>query len=193
MLFALPAVGLKEQREERRRSLEPRCEKAASLVIDTKEPAVMWCELNDEGDLLERLVPGAVQVAGADSDEAKEERLTAFSAGQIRVLVTKQRIAGWGMNWQHCAHMTDFPSHSFEGYYQKVRRFWRFGQKRPVTVDLVTTEGGRGVAKNMQRKAEQAERMFAALVSYMNASLAIERSQAFAKEQDAIPWLSTIN
>lgn len=193
MLFALPAVGLKEQREERRRSLELRCEKAASLVIDTKEPAVMWCELNDEGDLLERLVPGAVQVAGADSDEAKEERLTAFAAGQIRVLVTKQRIAGWGMNWQHCAHMTDFPSHSFEGYYQKVRRFWRFGQKRPVTVDLVTTEGGRGVAKNMQRKAEQAERMFAALVSHMNASLAIERSQAFAKEQDAIPWLSTIN
>jgi len=193
MLFALPAVGLKEQRDERRRSLVQRCEMAASLVADTGEPAVMWCDLNDEGGLLERLVPGAVQVSGADSDEVKEERLTAFSEGQIRVLVTKQKIAGWGMNWQHCAHMTDFPSHSFEGYYQKVRRFWRFGQVRPVQVDLITTEGGASVLQNMQRKAGQADRMFAALVTHMNASLTIERSRAFIHPQEEIPWLATIN
>jgi hypothetical protein len=193
MLFALPAAGLKEQREERRRTLRERCEKAASLVTGTGQPAVVWCDLNDEGDLLANLIPDAVQVSGSDSDEAKEERLTGFSEGQFRVLVTKQKIAGWGMNWQHCAHMTDFPSHSFEGYYQKVRRFWRFGQQRPVQVDLITTEGGRGVLKNMQRKASQADRMFTHLVAEMNASMAIERAAAFAKTQEPPKWLSTIN
>ncbi len=189
MLFALPAVGLKEQREERRRTLQERCERAAQQVSDTGQPAVMWCDLNDEGDLLERLVPGAVQVSGKDSDDAKEEKLTAFSDGQIRVLVTKQKIAGWGMNWQHCAHMTDFPSHSFEGYYQKVRRFWRFGQTRPVTVDLITTEGQRTVLENQKRKAAQADRMFANLVAAMNNALAIERGTNFNKIQELPSWL----
>ena len=189
MLFALPAVGLKEQREERRRTLQERCERAAQQVSDTGQPAVMWCDLNDEGDLLERLVPGAVQVSGKDSDDAKEEKLTAFSDGQIRVLVTKQKIAGWGMNWQHCAHMTDFPSHSFEGYYQKVRRFWRFGQTQPVTVDLITTEGQRTVLENQRRKAAQADRMFANLVAAMNNALAIERGTNFNKIQELPSWL----
>lgn len=189
MLFALPAVGLKEQREERRNSLRARCELAASKVSGTGEPAVVWCDLNDEGDLLAQLIPDAVQVAGSDSDEAKEERLIAFSEGKIRVLVTKQKIAGWGMNWQHCAHMTDFPSHSFEGYYQKVRRFWRFGQKRPVHVDLITTEGGRGVLKNQQRKAVQADVMFANLVSHMNEALSIDRSVSFTKDLQVPAWL----
>lgn len=191
MLFALPAVGLKEQREERRRSLRARCEKAASLVADTGKPAVMWCDLNDEGDLLEQMVQGAVQVSGSDDDDVKEERLRAFSDGQVRVLVTKQKIAGWGMNWQHCAHMTDFPSHSFEGYYQKVRRFWRFGQQSQVTVDMITTEGSRGVLKNMQRKSEQADKMFTNLVAEMNASMAIERVTNFAKQQEIPQWLCT--
>ncbi len=189
MLFALPAVGLQEQREERRRTLQERCEMAASLVADTGKPAVVWCDLNDEGDLLERLVPGAVQVSGKDSDDAKEEKLTAFSDGQIRVLVTKQKIAGWGMNWQHCAHMTDFPSHSFEGYYQKVRRFWRFGQTRPVTVDLITTEGQKTVMANQKRKAEQADRMFTNLVAAMNDAISIDRASHFAKQQELPSWL----
>lgn len=189
MLFALPAVGLQEQREERRRTLQERCEMAASLVADTGKPAVVWCDLNDEGDLLERLVPGAVQVSGKDSDDAKEEKLTAFSDGQIRVLVTKQKIAGWGMNWQHCAHMTDFPSHSFEGYYQKVRRFWRFGQQSPVRVDLITTEGQKTVMANQKRKAEQADRMFTNLVAAMNDAISIDRASHFAKQQELPSWL----
>ena len=193
MLFALPAVGLKDQREERRRTIQERCERAASLVNGTGQPAVVWCDLNDEGDLLERLIPDAIQVSGKDSDEAKEEKLMAFSACQARVLVTKQKIAGWGMNWQHCAHMTDFPSHSFEGYYQKVRRFWRFGQKRPVRLDLITTEGQRGVLANQQRKAEQASRMFENLVAAMNASLAIERASRFPTQQETPSWLCSIN
>lgn len=189
MLFALPAIGLKEQREERRHTLAERCERAADLINGTGQPAVAWCDLNDEGDLLERLIPDAVQVSGADSDEAKEEKLIAFSEGQARVLVTKQKIAGWGMNWQHCAHMTDFPSHSFEGYYQKVRRFWRFGQKRPVTVDRILTEGQRSVIENQKRKAEQADRMFENLIASMNEQLAIKRASEFTKQTEVPTWL----
>lgn len=189
MLFALPAVGLQEQREERRRTLQERCEMAASLVADTGKPAVVWCDLNDEGDLLEKLIPDAVQVSGKDSDDSKEEKLGAFSDGQIRVLVTKQKIAGWGMNWQHCAHMTDFPSHSFEGYYQKVRRFWRFGQQSPVRVDLITTEGQKTVMANQKRKAEQADRMFTNLVAAMNDAISIDRASHFVKQQELPSWL----
>lgn len=191
MLFALPAAGLQEEREERRRTLRERCERAASLVADTGEPAVVWCDLNDEGDLLERLIPGAVQVSGKDSDDAKEEKLLGFSDGQFRVLVTKQKIAGFGMNWQHCHHMTDFPSHSYEGYYQKVRRFLRFGQRHAVRVDMVTTEGGRGALANMQRKAAQADVMFSALVGQMNSAQAVSRLRSFDKSLEVPTWLSS--
>lgn len=189
MLFALPAAGLKEEREERRRTLRERCEKAASLICAHEQPAIAWCDLNDEGDLLEQLIPGAVQVSGTDSDEAKEEKLLGFSEGQFRVLVTKQKIAGFGMNWQHCGHMTDFPSHSYEGYYQKVRRCWRFGRKAPVRVDMVTTEGGRGALANQQRKAAQADAMFNNLIAQMNAAQAIDRVSAMTQPQEIPAWL----
>jgi len=190
MLFALPAVGLKEQRDERRRTIDERCERAASLVRDTGQPAMVWCHLNAEGDLLERLITDAIQVSGSDSDDAKEEKLLAFSRNEARVLVTKPAIGAWGLNFQHCAHMTFFPSHSFEQYYQGVRRCWRFGQKRPVHVDIITTEGERGVLSNLQRKATQADRMFSNLVSEMNAALSIERSQQFAKQMELPAWLA---
>ncbi len=193
MLFALPAVGLKEQREERRRTVGERCEKVASLVNHTGQPALVWCHLNDEGDMLEELIPDAVQVSGGDSENAKEERLTAFAEGKARVLITKPKIGAWGLNYQHCNHVTFFPSHSFEQYYQAVRRCWRFGQKRPVRVDIVTTEGERGVMRNLQRKAEQADAMFSRLVAEMNNALAIERTNNRTKKVEVPAWLSPTN
>jgi hypothetical protein len=193
MLFALPAHGLQEQREERRRTLQERCERVASLVNHTGEPALVWCHLNEEGDLLERLIPDAVQVSGSDSEDAKEERLTAFSDGKARVLVTKPKIGAWGLNYQHCAHQTYFPSHSFEQYYQSIRRSWRFGQKRPVRVDIVTTEGERGVMANLQRKAEQAEAMFSRLVAEMNNAASIDRGVAANRPLEVPSWLSSIS
>lgn len=193
MLFALPAAGLKEQREERRRSLGERCEKVASLVNGTGQPALVWCHLNEEGDLLEELIPGAVQVAGKASDDEKESRLMEFADGKARVLITKPKIGAWGLNFQHCNHVTFFPSHSFEQYYQGVRRSWRFGQSRPVHVDIVTTEGERGVLKNLQRKAANADKMFSALVSEMNAALAIQKAAQFSKQEEIPAWLSTLN
>lgn len=188
-LFSLPAVGLKEQREERRRTIDERCERAAQLVVDTGQPALMWCHLNEEGDLLERLVPDAVQVSGKDSDDAKEAKLLAFAHGEARVLVTKPKIGAWGLNFQHCAHVTTFPSHSFEQYYQGVRRCWRFGQKRPVQVDIITTEGEQSVLANLQRKAAAADKMFANLVAEMNSSLRIDRATYGTKHTEVPAWL----
>lgn len=193
LLFALPAVGLKEQRDERRRTIGERCEKVASLVNYTGEPFLTWCDLNEEGDVLERLIPDAVQVSGKDSDEAKEEKMLAFAEGKVRGLITKKRIGAWGMNFQHCAHITDFPSHSYEQYYQGVRRCWRFGQQREVRVDLIATEGGLGILSNMQRKAAQADRMFTNLVAEMRDSLSIDRVTTFARQTEMPAWLSTIN
>jgi hypothetical protein len=192
MLFSLPAVGLKEQRDERRRTVKERCEQVASLVNDTGQPALVWCHLNEEGDLLEDLIPDAVQVSGADSDDRKEGKLLDFAEGRARILVTKPKIGAWGLNYQHCNHITFFPSHSFEQYYQGVRRCWRFGQTRPVTVDIITTEGERGVLRNLQRKATQADTMFSNLVAEMNAAQAIDRASQFTKTQEVPQWLSTI-
>ena len=166
-LFETPAMGLQEERAEIRRTLTERCETAAGILADA-DRAVAWCHLNDESAMLTRLIDGAVEVSGSDSDEAKEEKLTAFSRGEIRVLVTKPKIGAWGLNWQHCHRMTYFPSHSYEQYYQAVRRSWRFGQDHPVTVDLVTTPGGERVLRNLHRKSQHADQMFAALIQHMN-------------------------
>jgi hypothetical protein len=188
-LFDVQASGLREEREELRRTITERCEKAAELLADS--PAgVAWCQLNAEGDLLTKLIDGAVQVSGSDSPESKEEALLAFSRGEIRVLVTKPAIGAWGLNWQHCAHMTFFPSHSYEQFYQSVRRSWRFGQTRPVVVDIVTTEGGRNALANLQRKAGQADRMHEHLVEHMKDALAIKRSDEYDQEVKAPAWLS---
>lgn len=189
MLFPAPASNMQEEREERRRTIPERCEMAAELVADTGEPAVVWCHLNDEGDLLERLIPDARQVAGRHSDEEKEEAYDAFAAGEARVLVVKPKIGAWGLNWQHCAHVVTFASHSYEQYYQAVRRCWRFGQTRPVAVDLVATEGERGARENMRRKGEAADRMFTELVAHMGEAQRIDASQRFIRPTEVPSWL----
>jgi hypothetical protein len=190
MLFALPAVGLKEQRDERRRSIRERCEKVSALVANTGEQALVWCHLNDEGDALADLIPDALQVSGQDSDEAKEAAFLAFVKGDERVLITKPKIGAWGLNFQNCAHVTFFPSHSYEQYYQGVRRCWRFGQTRPVRVDIVTTEGEKSVLQNLQRKALAADRMFSNLVAQMNSAQSIARQRNYTQKETMPAWLS---
>jgi hypothetical protein len=188
-LFDMPAIGLQEQRGERRRTITERCELAASLIGNTGKPAVAWCHLNDEGNMLEKMIPGAVEVDGSDPDEFKEETFEAFAAGQIRVLVSKPVIAGFGLNWQHCAHQTFFPSHSFEQWYQAIRRCWRFGQKQDVRVDVISSEGEAGVLANLNRKAEQADQMFGKLVALINQELRIEQVNQHTKNQELPSWL----
>lgn len=188
-LFDLPAVGLAEQRDERRRTLHERCEMAAQLTCSHEKPVISWCHLNDEGDLMEQLIPNSVQVSGADSDDEKEEKLSAFINGEFRALVSKPKIAGLGLNLQHCAHQTFFPSHSFEQWYQSIRRSWRFGQKSPVHVDVISSEGESGVLKNLKRKAEAAEQMFSLLVELMNNELKIEKKNLFTKQAQHPSWI----
>jgi hypothetical protein len=191
-MFAEDIIGMFEQRKELRRTLNLRCEKVAEL-LDHDEPAVAWGHLNMECDLMEKLIPGAVQVHGRMSDEEKEEKLSAFSDGQIKKLVTKGSIAGFGMNWQHCAHQIVFPWHSFEEYYQQVRRSWRFGQKKPVRVDIVTTPGLSYVLGNLKRKAQDAEIMFSELIKHMNNSINIERAKDLCDEGSLPAWIATTN
>jgi len=174
MLFTLPAFGLKEERDERKRTIEERCGLVAELVNHDR-PAVIWVHANAEGDLLEKMIPGAVQIAGRHTDDEKEAAYEGFSNGSIRVLITKPKIGAWGLNWQHCNHVVTFASHSYEQYYQSVRRCWRFGQKNPVTVDIIASEGEVRVKENMDRKARQADVMFTELVGHMNNAIHQER------------------
>jgi SNF2 family DNA or RNA helicase len=189
MLFEVPAIGLAEQREERRRTIRERCEKVSELVSGIEGQSLVWCHLNSEGDLLEELIRDAEQISGSDSDERKEELFMAFASGELKVLVTKPKIGAWGLNFQRCAHVTFFPSHSFEQYYQGVRRCWRFGQVRPVEVDTVMTKGERAVMDNLRRKAGAADLMFTRLVEQMNNTLRIEGGLKFDKKEEVPSWL----
>lgn len=187
-LFDMPAIGLAEEREENRRSLTERVERAAELHSGDQVGAA-WCHLNDESHLLAKLIDGAVEVSGSDSPEAKEEKLTAFTDGEIRVLVTKPSIGAWGLNWQHARNMTYFPSHSYEQYYQAVRRMWRFGQTGTVVSHLVTTPGGERIAANLKRKAKQADAMFVLMIEHMNNALKVEK-EIYDQEIELPKWVS---
>jgi hypothetical protein len=188
MLFALPAATLPEQREEKKRTVQERCERVAELTSHG-DSALVWCQLNEEADLLEKLIPGAVQVAGHHRDEVKEERFLDFIDGRSRVMVTKAKIGALGLNFQHCAHVVDFPSHSYEQRYQGIRRCWRFGQKRAVRVDTVHTEGEARVLENQERKARQADAMFGNLVAEMNNAIHLSAKKTFATKLEVPSWL----
>lgn len=190
MLLNLPAATLPEQREEKKRTIKIRCQRAAELAAHDR-PAIVWCQFNEEADFLERIIPGAKQVSGSQSDDIKEGRLMDFVDGGFRVLVTKARIAALGMNFQHCAHVVDFPSHSYEQYYQGVRRCWRFGQTQDVIVDTVMTEGERKIIENRKRKASQAKAMFDNLISEMNNALGVMMARQSPTNIEVPSWLTT--
>lgn len=188
-LFVSDATSLTEQRAARKSSLEKRVAQAAALANATKEQALVWCDLNDEGDALEAAIDGAVQVAGSDSDEDKEDRLFGFAEGRYRVLVSKPRIAGWGMNYQNCAK-TIFVglSHSYEALYQSVRRCWRFGQTRPVDVHIITSEAEGAVLANVRRKEEDAKRMAEGMLDHMRD---IQRVEIQGSVRGNTPYLAS--
>ena len=189
MLFDVAAIGLREEREARRRTINERCAVAATKVNKSGRAAVMWCHLNDEASTLESMVTDSIQVSGADTDETKEAKFRDFQTGNTRVLITKPKIGAYGLNWQHCAHVTYFPSHSYEQYYQAIRRCWRFGQTEPVIVDLVSTDADERVVTNLSRKASAADAMFTELVKYMGHELTIARQQEYSREVEIPSWL----
>lgn len=168
-LFALEANTLHERRAARRASLDRRVKLAAELVAaEPDEPWLIWCDLNDESAALTRAIPGAVEVRGSDDPDEKERRLIGFSAGAPQVLVTKPSIAGFGMNWQHCARVVFVGlSDSWEAFYQAVRRCYRFGQEREVQVHVITSSAESAVLANIRRKERDADAMVAAMVAQM--------------------------
>lgn len=187
------ASTLPEQRAEKRRTIKERCEKVLEIVSCRPDQSVIWCQLNDEGDFLEEIIPDSIQISGSDSDDKKESVFMEFSKGNIKRLITKAKIGAWGMNWQNCCHTVYFPSHSYEQKYQAIRRFLRFGQKRPVEVDIVLTEGERKIIKNIQRKNIAADKMFSNLVAEMNNSLHIKNYTNFEKKEIIPQWLQKSN
>ena len=187
-LFPRPAVWLHEQREERHRSLYERCERVAELVKHDR-PAICWCHFNEEGELLAKLIPGAVEVAGRHDDAFKEAALNDFATGGFRVLVTKPSIGCWGMNYQHCGDVTLFPSFSFEQFYQAVRRCWRFGRVGPVVASVVSAVGESEVIDGLARKQRQADAMFAKVVRHMAEAVEMTSSDGHDREAVAPPWM----
>lgn len=189
MLFDVAATNWHEVRDVRRRTITERCEAAADKVSNNGQFTVVWCHLNAEADLLTKIIPNAQQVSGSDSDESKEAKLAAFKTGEIKTLITKPKIGAWGLNWEHCSHVVYFPSYSYEQYYQAVRRCWRFGQTKPVVVDMIRTDGDATVLETLQRKSVAADKMFEDLVLHMNDAMSVKIERTYERELEVPSWL----
>jgi len=170
------AKTLSERREARRNSLSYRCDKAAELVSeDPGAQWLIWCDLNDESALLTKIIPNAVEIRGSDNPDDKSRRLNAFTNGEIKALVTKPSIAGFGLNWQGCHNMIFVGlSDSYEMMYQAVRRCYRFGQENTVNVHIVTSEAEGAVKENLDRKEAQCSLMTAEMVKHTKKILEAE-------------------
>lgn len=188
-LFTVAARGLQEERSELSRTSEARADATAALV-DVSRPSVSWCHTNADAAAITRRIPGAVEVRGSDSSDAKEEALQAFASGDIRHLVTKPSIAGWGLNWQHCSQVTYVPSHSYEQWYQAVRRCWRYGQTDPVDVHVVATRGTARVVDNLRAKSAAADRMFDQLTHHMREAHTPDASRIRTGTVEVPEWLT---
>jgi hypothetical protein len=175
-LFAMPAQTITEVREEQKLTVKERCEKAIELAQG--KISVYWCNLNDESSILAEMDDEAAEIQGGMSIDRKEELLVAFSRGEIKRLITKAKMTGMGLNWQHCNHTVFFPTWSYEQRYQAIRRFWRFGQKRPVTVDEVISDGQQRVIEALDQKTQKAIDLYDNLVAATNRSF-IDTVRAF--------------
>ena len=159
-LFAVSEITLSEQQKARRNTVQMKADAIAGYVNSSDDSWLIWCDLNAESEHLSLSIPDAVEVRGSDSSEWKEDAMLGFADGRYRVLVTKPSIAGFGMNWQHC-HKIAFcgMSHSYEQFYQAIRRCWRFGQESPVEVHVFVTDLEETIVQNVLRKKDDTEGM----------------------------------
>jgi len=171
-LFPGAAITLHEQRQARRESITERVRAIADMVNDTNESWVVWCELNDESQALKMAIADSVEVKGSDSIESKESALMRFTSGDARVIVTKPKIAGFGMNWQHCQNMAFVGiSHSYEQFYQAIRRIWRFGQTSNVNIYVVTDQATRQILANVKDKESKSADMMDGIIRNINSEM----------------------
>lgn len=191
-LFASLASTLSERRDARRESVAERCRAAAEIVQSGKDDQwLVWCDLNAESRELVSCIPGAVEVRGSDTIEAKSKALQGFTDGSIRTLVTKPSIAGWGLNWQNCHNMIFVGlSDSYEMMYQAIRRCWRFGQECPVNVHIVISDAEGNVKNNIERKERQSKEMMAEMVRYTKKIL---ESEISGTKRITIPYNPEVN
>jgi hypothetical protein len=167
-LFAVEAQTLQERQAARRDSIDDRVAACAALVNASDRPFLVWCNLNAESEALKAAIPDAVEVQGSDSDEHKEAAIVGFLDGRHRVMISKPKIAGLGLNLQHCSDMAFVGlSDSYEQLYQSIRRCWRFGQSRPVNVHVITAETEGAVVSNIKRKEREAEETYNSMIEHM--------------------------
>ena len=173
-LFALPAIGFSEIKQEAKATIGQRCEMAVEKSSD-HDTTVYWCNLNSEANMLAEIDKSAVEIRGSMDIDKKEDILINFAKGNIKKLITKPIITSFGLNWQHCNHTTYFPTYSYEQYYQSIRRFWRFGQKREVFVDIILSDGQERIMQSLIAKRDKAIKMFEKLTKETNSSIEINQ------------------
>jgi SNF2 family DNA or RNA helicase len=175
-MFNFPAVNFFEIKSEVRSTINERCEMAAQKAANN-ETSVYWVNLNDEAKLIGQLDKSAVEISGNMSIDKKEDILLNFASGEIKKLITKTSITAFGLNWQHCNHTVYFPTYSYEQYYQAIRRFWRFGQTKPVYVDLILSDGQTRIMQSLNVKKDKAIKMFKELTSQTNSDFKISTKE----------------
>jgi len=178
-MFNVIAKSFNEVRHEQKQTEEKRCEKAIELA--SGKTSVYWCNTNNESSILKHSDKNAVEIIGSQSIDKKEEILLAFANGEIERLITKAKMTSMGLNWQHCNHSVFFPTWSYEQYYQAVRRFWRFGQKNNVTIDMVVSDGQTRVLEALEQKTQKAILLHKNLTENVNSSF-INIKKEFNKE-----------
>jgi superfamily II DNA or RNA helicase len=178
-MFVPIAKSMTEVRLEQKQTEEKRCEKAVELAKN--KTSVYWCNTNNESSILKHSDKDAVEIIGSQSIEKKEEILLAFANGEIKRLITKAKMTSMGLNWQHCNHSVFFPTWSYEQYYQAIRRFWRFGQKNDVTIDMVISDGQTRVLEALQQKTKKAIELHENLTKNVNQSFT-NKLKEFNKE-----------
>ena len=174
-MFNRPAKGFNEVRQEVKQTIKERCIKAVALAKG--KTSVYWCNRNEESKILKQLDPEAVEIIGSQSMEKKEKILLDFANGKIKRIITKAKMTGMGLNWQHCNHSVFFPTYSYEQYYQSIRRFWRFGQKNEVTIDIVISDGQTSVLESLKKKTKKAIELHTNLTKNVNKNFEIKSKQ----------------
>ena len=187
-MFVTVAQGLQDRNKARRDSVRERCEKAAHIANSIDDSVLIWCNLNDEGDLLEALIDDSVNVYGSMKPELKENNLIGFTDGDVKKLISKPSIAGFGMNWQHCNQVIFVGlSDSWEKYYQAIRRCWRFGQGRDVHVHIISADTEGAVVDNIKRKEKQNKDMGENMAKYMRGFTMSQINGAKTEKTDYVP------
>jgi superfamily II DNA or RNA helicase len=184
-MFNIIAKNFNEIRFEQKQTEQKRCDKAIELAAN--KTSVYWCNTNNESAILKRNDSESVEIIGSQSIEKKEEILLAFANGEIKRLITKAKMTSMGLNWQHCNHSVFFPTWSYEQYYQAIRRFWRFGQTKDVTIDMVISDGQTRVLQALEQKTQKAIQLHKNLTENVNRSFE-HKTKEFNKQIIKTTW-----